>query len=110
MAALKNNDDDGDEHYYRYENPNYRTEFLAELERFYRSQLLTDVSIVCGEENASPIKCHKLVLSALSPYFRAMFSAGFLETGLENFIFIQISHLNFKFLAFENHTRLHCLI
>ncbi len=61
-----------------HENPKYKTNFFSQLQDLYKSQVLTDVALVCGTDGS--IKCHKLVLSALSPYFRAMFSSGFLET------------------------------
>ncbi len=63
-----------------HENHKYKLNFFTELYSLYKSQLLTDVSLVCGAETS--IRCHKIVLSAFSPYFRAMFSSGFMEAEL----------------------------
>lgn len=64
-------------------NSKYQTSFLRELKRLYESQTLTDIILVCSESaslSTESIKCHKLVLSALSPYFHTMFTSDFKET------------------------------
>ncbi|KAJ8016333.1 hypothetical protein DPEC_G00006100 [Dallia pectoralis] len=49
----------------------------GQLERMWRARELTDVVLLAG---GIPFHCHRVVLSAFSPYFRAMFTCGLRET------------------------------
>ena len=80
-----------------YINSNYSDQFFSELRNLFVKSKFTDVTLNCAEKpdkdkdkdkddddenryvNVS-IPCHKLVLSAFSPYFQAMFSSNLLET------------------------------
>ena len=82
-----------------YINSNYSDQFFAELRSLFVKSKFTDVVLICAE-SPSPssaddvvveerggsryyanvsIPCHKLVLSAFSPYFQAMFSSNLIE-------------------------------
>ncbi|XP_023280920.1 kelch repeat and BTB domain-containing protein 12-like [Seriola lalandi dorsalis] len=50
---------------------------LRKLERMRASEELTDVVLLA---EGIPFPCHKVVLSAFSPYFQAMFTCGLKET------------------------------
>ncbi|XP_045911518.1 kelch repeat and BTB domain-containing protein 12-like [Micropterus dolomieu] len=50
---------------------------LRQLERMRATQELTDVVLLA---EGIPFSCHKVVLSAFSPYFQAMFTCGLKET------------------------------
>ncbi|XP_076598223.1 kelch repeat and BTB domain-containing protein 12-like [Chaetodon auriga] len=50
---------------------------LRQLERMRAAEELTDVVLVA---EGIPFPCHKVVLSAFSPYFQAMFTCGLKET------------------------------
>ncbi|XP_078449578.1 kelch-like protein 38 isoform X1 [Lampetra planeri] len=55
-------------------------ELLPQMNEFRLQGILTDISLHCG---AAEFRCHRVVLAACCPYFRAMFSHGFRE-GLED--------------------------
>ncbi|XP_044068214.1 kelch repeat and BTB domain-containing protein 12-like isoform X3 [Siniperca chuatsi] len=50
---------------------------LRQLERMRAAEELTDVVLLA---EGIPFSCHKVVLSAFSPYFQAMFTCGLKET------------------------------
>ena len=50
---------------------NHRSNLLNMFDELLQNQILTDVTLVC--EGGSPIKCHKMVLVACSPYFHNVF-------------------------------------
>ncbi|XP_034550752.1 kelch repeat and BTB domain-containing protein 12-like [Notolabrus celidotus] len=50
---------------------------LRQLEKMRAAQELTDVLLLA---EGVPFHCHKVVLSAFSPYFEAMFTCGLKET------------------------------
>ncbi|XP_061668148.1 kelch repeat and BTB domain-containing protein 12-like [Syngnathoides biaculeatus] len=50
---------------------------LRQLDKMRGAQELTDVVLVAG---GNSFACHKVVLSAFSPYFQAMFTCGLKET------------------------------
>ncbi|XP_054644090.1 kelch repeat and BTB domain-containing protein 12-like [Dunckerocampus dactyliophorus] len=50
---------------------------LRQLEKMRAAEELTDVVLVAA---GIPFSCHKVVLSAFSPYFQAMFTCGLKET------------------------------
>ncbi|XP_054464763.1 kelch repeat and BTB domain-containing protein 12-like [Anoplopoma fimbria] len=50
---------------------------LRQLERMRAAEQLTDVVLLA---EGVPFACHKVVLSAFSPYFQAMFTCGLKET------------------------------
>ncbi|KAM7404833.1 hypothetical protein PAMP_012144 [Pampus punctatissimus] len=50
---------------------------LRQLERMRTAEELTDVVLLA---EGIPFSCHKVVLSAFSPYFQAMFTCGLKET------------------------------
>ncbi|XP_077424530.1 kelch repeat and BTB domain-containing protein 12-like isoform X2 [Vanacampus margaritifer] len=50
---------------------------LRQLEKMRAAQELTDVVLIAG---GISFACHKVVLSAFSPYFQAMFTCGLKET------------------------------
>ncbi|XP_054857762.1 kelch-like protein 6 [Eublepharis macularius] len=47
------------------------------LKQLYQEQLLCDTIIVAGGEQ---FPCHRMLLAAINPYFRAMFSSSFRES------------------------------
>ncbi|XP_010874019.2 kelch repeat and BTB domain-containing protein 12 isoform X1 [Esox lucius] len=49
----------------------------SQLERMWRARELTDVVLLA---DGIPFPCHRVVLSAFSPYFHAMFTCGLKET------------------------------
>lgn len=51
----------------------YSAGFLSVLHDLQRSNDFTDVVLCSGDAQFS---CHRVVLSAASPYFRAMFASG----------------------------------
>ena len=52
--------------------------FMAALHHFKASGVLTDVNLKLSDE--SNVQCHRLVLMAASPYFKAMFESDFEES------------------------------
>uniref|UniRef100_A0A3Q3FV98 Kelch repeat and BTB domain containing 12 n=1 Tax=Labrus bergylta TaxID=56723 RepID=A0A3Q3FV98_9LABR len=52
-------------------------QLLRQLERMRAAEELTDVVLLA---EGIPFHCHKVVLSAFSPYFQAMFTCGLKET------------------------------
>ncbi|KAM3872435.1 kelch repeat and BTB domain-containing protein 12-like [Diretmus argenteus] len=50
---------------------------LGQLDRMREAELLTDVVLLA---EGIPFPCHRVVLSAFSPYFQAMFTCGLRET------------------------------
>ena len=60
-----------------YENPDHQTEFLLMMKSMYNSGELVDVTIVVLNES---FHCHRNVLAATSPYFRAMFTSSLNES------------------------------
>ncbi|KAL8576311.1 hypothetical protein ACOMHN_006234 [Nucella lapillus] len=51
---------------------------LQGLQDLYASGMLTDVTLVAGDTH---VHCHRTVLAASSPYFRAMFTSDVCESG-----------------------------
>ena len=60
-----------------FEEEDHSVQLVEQLHCMYREQLLTDVTI-CVEEAELP--CHRNVLAAVSPYFRAMFTSSMSES------------------------------
>ena len=61
---------------YHYEASSLPNEAFDVLIRFFREQKLCDVVIQAGERK---VKCHRVVLSSCSPYFRGMFTNEMVE-------------------------------
>lgn len=57
--------------------PDYSTALFSTVNQFRLSDLFTDVTIYV---DGVPFACHRLILAAASPYFRAMFSYNFRES------------------------------
>ncbi|XP_032981610.1 kelch-like protein 38 isoform X1 [Rhinolophus ferrumequinum] len=55
----------------------FSSELLRQLNGFRQNSILTDVSICAG---AWEVPCHRNVLASSSPYFRAMFCSNFRES------------------------------
>lgn len=51
---------------------NHRSNLLTVFDELLQNEAFTDVTLVC--DGASPIKCHKIVLAACSPYFQNLFT------------------------------------
>ncbi|XP_066287425.1 kelch repeat and BTB domain-containing protein 8-like [Branchiostoma lanceolatum] len=60
-----------------YENESYRDGFLGTVGDLQKAGVLQDVIL---EVEGRQFPCHRLVLSAASPYFRAMFTNGMAES------------------------------
>lgn len=98
-----------------YINSNYSDQFFSELRALFVKKKFTDVVLICApkpttddltnnkqnqkeiveeeEDNeTSCIPCHKLVLSAFSPYFQAMFSSNLLEAQTNRVYMPNIEH------------------
>ena len=56
------------------------TSTMNRLNRMYIENRLTDVTLVCGANNQTTIKAHRVVLSSVSDYFYAMFNNDLLES------------------------------
>lgn len=61
---------------YHYEANSLPSEAFTVLFQFFREQKLCDVVIQAGERK---LKCHRVVLSSCSPYFRGMFTNEMME-------------------------------
>lgn len=61
---------------YHYEASNLPLDAFGVLFQFFREQKLCDVVIQAGERK---LKCHRVVLSSCSPYFRGMFTNEMME-------------------------------
>ena len=42
----------------------------SDLHSLWLSGALCDVALLCGDEEAPPLLCHRVVLAAASPFFR----------------------------------------
>ncbi|KAF7280301.1 hypothetical protein GWI33_006213 [Rhynchophorus ferrugineus] len=51
---------------------NHRSNLLAVFDELLQSESFTDVTLAC--DGGSPIKCHRMVLAACSPYFQNLFT------------------------------------
>lgn len=60
-----------------FEYEDHQLVLLEELKAMFDEHLLIDVYICVGENQ---IPCHRNVLSAASPYFRAMFTSSLTES------------------------------
>ncbi|CAG9861458.1 unnamed protein product [Phyllotreta striolata] len=50
---------------------NHRSNLLTVFDELLQNEAFTDVTLVC--EGGGPIKCHRMVLAACSPYFQNLF-------------------------------------
>lgn len=64
-----------------FEYEEHHVVLLEELKAMFDERLLIDVYICVGE---TKIPCHRNVLSAASPYFRAMFTSSLTESRQTN--------------------------
>lgn len=69
----------GDMHSIIFHNDTHSTNVLDELKVMFDDSILTDV-ILCIDGHK--LACHRFVLAAFSPYFKAMFTMGMSETNL----------------------------
>lgn len=51
---------------------NHRANLLSVFDELLQNEAFTDVTLIC--EGVSPLKCHKMVLAACSPYFQNLFT------------------------------------
>lgn len=51
---------------------NHRSNLLTVFDELLQNEAFTDVTLVC--EGGGPIKCHRMVLAACSPYFQNLFT------------------------------------
>ena len=58
--------------------PDILQSILKSLQELKKQQLLCDVTLVAGGRE---VKAHKIMLAATTPYFSAMFTNSFMETG-----------------------------
>ncbi|XP_008054938.1 kelch-like protein 38 [Carlito syrichta] len=61
-----------------FEDHDFSSDLLRQLDGLRHRRILTDVHICAG---AREVPCHRSVLAASSPYFRAMFCGSFREKG-----------------------------
>ncbi|KAB0798910.1 hypothetical protein PPYR_06790 [Photinus pyralis] len=52
---------------------NHRSNLLTVFDELLQNEAFTDVTLAC--DGGSPIKCHKIVLAACSPYFQSLFAS-----------------------------------
>lgn len=70
-----------------FENEAHQGDILSELKSMYDNQLLVDVTI-CVQERK--FRCHRSVLAAVSPYFRAMFTINLIESKTDSIIIQEV--------------------
>lgn len=51
---------------------NHRSNLLNVFDELLRNEAFTDVTLAC--DGGAPIKCHRMVLAACSPYFQNLFT------------------------------------
>lgn len=51
---------------------NHRSNLLTVFDELLQNEAFTDVTLVC--DGGSPLKCHRMVLAACSPYFQNLFT------------------------------------
>ncbi|XP_078467222.1 kelch-like protein 24 isoform X1 [Lampetra fluviatilis] len=76
VAADEEDDDPG----VVFSEPSHPSAVLLGVRALREAGALCDVTLCCG---TSEFPCHRLLLAACSPYFRAMFSAGLAESRQE---------------------------
>ncbi|XP_066283327.1 kelch repeat and BTB domain-containing protein 8-like [Branchiostoma lanceolatum] len=77
MAAAQQENHDRPVRPRSYDDISYRDGFLGIIGDFQKTEVLQDVVL---EVEGRQLPCHRLVLSAASPYFRAMFTSGMAES------------------------------
>ncbi|XP_040835390.1 kelch-like protein 38 [Ochotona curzoniae] len=60
-----------------FQDPDFSSDLLRQLNSFRQNRILTDVSICASSQE---VPCHRNVLASSSPYFRAMFCSNFRES------------------------------
>lgn len=63
-----------------FENEDHHTAFLQVMQSMYNSKQLVDVTLCVEDEEFA---CHRNVLAAISPFFRAMFTSALTESRQE---------------------------
>ncbi|XP_029447841.1 kelch-like protein 38 isoform X2 [Rhinatrema bivittatum] len=61
----------------RFQDEDFSSELLRQLNTLRQNKLLTDITICTGDHE---FPCHRNVLASSSPYFRAMFCSNFKES------------------------------
>lgn len=51
---------------------NHRSNLLTVFDQLLQNEAFTDVTLAC--DGGAPVKCHKMVLAACSPYFQCLFT------------------------------------
>ncbi|CAG2255921.1 Kelch-like protein 20,Kelch-like protein 38,Kelch-like protein 28,Kelch-like protein 24,Kelch-like protein diablo [Mytilus edulis] len=78
---------------YVLQDPDYSSEMLNKLNSLRTEKVFTDATVCCGQEE---FFCHRNVLAASSPYFRAMFTSELREEKNSGIIFNDISAWTMK--------------
>jgi len=78
------------------------------MESLKEDQDLADVEIVV---NNRKFRCHKAFLAAISPYFRAMFTGGMIESR-QNRVVLQVCviYLTYRQFISKRHIQLLCIV
>ncbi|XP_063964243.1 kelch repeat and BTB domain-containing protein 8-like isoform X1 [Lytechinus pictus] len=79
----------------RYSDCNHGSVVLDQLQSLRLEGLLTDVSL---KVNADTFPCHRSVLAACSPYFKAMFTGGMSESRQETVALQDVEPLSLRLL------------
>lgn len=70
-----------------FENESHHSNVLNELKSMYDTQLLVDVKICVQDQK---FYCHRSVLAAMSPYFKAMFTTNLLESKTDSVLLHEV--------------------
>ena len=81
---------DEEPHFYNHFQEGHFTASFTALDQLRKEDILTDISIVAAENDNCTVRAHKLVLMAVSDYFRTMFKSEYIS------ITLQLLHINVK--------------
>ncbi|XP_070536335.1 kelch-like protein 20 [Ptychodera flava] len=71
-----------------FQNPVHSVMLLEGLQELYQRRLFTDVTLVIADHK---FECHRNVLSACSPYFKAMFTTDLMESRNDEIVICNVN-------------------